>query len=159
LNTGEAVVIRNANADNFYADVTVIDVDTFTVTTVNSGSSSGTAAAYSKAFTVNGTPSDTSLIIDAPSIGDVQLLGILYATGARTATTLSITVPASATNGAGANSSVVNQFFPIIRVQLATTGAITGTASMTLNTSTNFNVFNLTSLSASINSLVRLTFS
>jgi hypothetical protein len=159
LNTGEAVVVRNANADNFYAIVTVSGPNTFTVTTVDSGGSSGTAAAYSKAFTVSGTPSDTALVIAAPSTGDVQLLGILYATGSRTATTLSITVPASATNGAGADNTVLNQFFPIIRVQLATTGAITGTASMTLNTSTNFNVFNLTSLSASINSLVRLTFS
>jgi hypothetical protein len=158
LNNGEAVVIRNANADNFYAIVTVSDSNTFTVTTVDSGGTSGTAAAYSKAFTVSGTPTDSALTIAAPSTGDVQLLGLLYTTGARTTTTLAVTVPASATNGAGANSTVLNQFYPILRVQLVT-GAITGTAAMTLNTSSNFNVFNITSLSGAVNSLVRLTFS
>jgi len=158
LNNGEAVVIRNANADNFYAIVTVSDSNTFTVTTVDSGGTSGTAAAYSKAFTVSGTPTDTALVISAPSTGDVQLLGLLYTTGARTAGTLAVTVPASTTNGAGADSSVLNQFYPIIRAQLTSGANVTG-LSMTLNTVSNFNVFNLAGLSTTLNTLVRLTFS
>jgi len=152
------VIVRNANADNFNGAITVVDSNTFTVTTVGSGGTSGTEAAYSLGFNVNGTPTDTALTITAPSTGDSQLLGIMYATGARTASTLSVTVPASATNGAGADSSVTNQFFPIIRAQLTNTGAISN-ASMTLNTSTNFNVFNLGGLSTSFNTLVRMSFS
>ena len=158
LTTGDRVIVRNANEDNFSGTITVVDVNTFTVTTANTGGSSGTEAAYSLGFDVSGTPSDTALTITAPSTGDAQLLGILYATGARTGATLAVTVPASTTNGAGANSSVTNQFFPIIRAQLATTGTITN-ASMTLNTATNFNVFNLGGLSTSFNTLVRMTFS
>ena len=158
LTTGDRVIVRNANEDNFSGTITVVDVNTFTVTTANTGGSSGTEAAYSLGFDVSGTPTDTALTITAPSTGDAQLLGILYATGARTSATLAITVPASTTNGAGANSSVTNQFFPIIRAQLVTTGAITN-ASMTLNTSSNFNVFTLGGLSTSFNTLVRMTFS
>jgi hypothetical protein len=159
LTTGDRVIVRNANADNFSGTITVVNVNTFTVTTANAGGSSGADAAYSLGFDVSGTPTETALTITAPSTGDAQLLGILYATGARTASTLAVTVPASTTNGAGANSSVTNQFYPIIRAQLVTTGAIVSGVSMTLNTSAPFNVFNLGALSTSFNTIVRMSFS
>ena len=150
------VIVRNANQDNFNGTITVIDPDNFTVTTTNTGATSGTEAAYSLGFTV-GTPTAAALTITAPSGGDVQLLSVLFATGARSGTTLAITVPQSATNGAGANTVGQNSFFPVIRVQTISTGAIQG-AAMTLNTSSNFNVFNLTSMNATNSNLVRLDF-
>ena len=153
---GDMVIVRNANADNFNGTITVVDANTFTLTTVNSGGTSGTEAAYSLGFTV-GTPTAAALTITAPSGGDVQLLSVLFATGARSGTTLAITVPQSATNGAGANTTGQNSFFPVIRVQTISTGAIQG-AAMTLNTSSNFNVFNLTSMNATNSNLVRLDF-
>jgi hypothetical protein len=151
------VNVRNANADNFNGTITVIDVDNFTVTTVDSGGLSGTAAAYSLGFTV-GTPTAAALTITAPSGGDVQLLSVLFATGPRGgSTTLAITVPQSATNGAGANTTGQNSFYPIIRVQTISTGQIQG-ATMTLNTAAPFNVFNLAAMNSSNSNLVRLDF-
>jgi hypothetical protein len=152
---GDMVIVRNANQDNFNGTVTIIDGNSFTVTTANTGGSSGTAAAYSLGFTV-GTPTAAALTITAPSGGDVQLLSVLFNTGTRLGTTLAVTVPQSATNGAGANTTFQNQFFPIFRVQQST-GTVLGVA-MNVNTSSNFNVFNLTSMSATNTNLVRLDF-
>jgi hypothetical protein len=156
LSNGDAIIVRNANVDNFWGTITVVNSNSFTVNTASSGASSGSAAAYSLAFTTP-TTSAAALTISAPSTGDCQLLSVLYATGARAGTTLAITVPASATNGAGANSTVQNQYFPIIRVQNVSGGTIQG-ASMTLNTGSNFNVFNLGSMNGSTSNLVRLDF-
>jgi len=150
------VIVRNANADNFNGTITVVDANTFTLTTANSGGTSGTEAAYSLGFTV-GTPTAASLTITAPSGGDVQLLSVLFATGARSGQTLAITVPTSSTNGAGANTTTQNSFYPIIRVQIISNGQIQG-ATMTLNTASNFNVFNLASMNATLSNLVRLDF-
>ena len=151
------VIVRNANADNFNGTITVVDANTFTLTTANSGGTSGSEAAYSLGFTV-GTPTAASLTITAPTGGDVQLLSVLFATGARGGgTTLAITTPQSATNGAGANTTGQNSFYPIIRVQTISTGAIQG-ATMTLNTSAPFNVFNLAAMNPTNSNLVRLDF-
>jgi hypothetical protein len=151
------VIVRNANADNFTGTITVINTNSFSLTTANSGAASGSAAAYSLGFTYSGTPSASALTITAPSGGDCQLLSILYATGSRSGVTLAVTVPASTTNGAGANTSSQNQFYPISRVQTISSGAIKG-HSMTLNTSSNFNVFNFGALDTSASDLIRLDF-
>ena len=150
------VNVRNANVDNFNGTITVVDANTFTVTTANSGGSSGTAAAYSLGFTV-GTPTAAALTIAAPSGGDVQLLSVLFATGARSGTTLSVTLPTSATNGSGANTTGQNNFFPIFVVRTISTGALQG-AGVTLNTVNNFNVYNFTSMNPTNSNLVRLDF-
>jgi hypothetical protein len=153
---GDMVIVRNANQDNFNGTITVTSLDTFTVTTTNSGGASGTAAAYSLGFTV-GTPTAAALTITAPAGGDVQLLSVLFATGARSGDTLAITLPQSATNGAGANTTGQNRFYPIIRVQTISTGAIQG-ATMSLSTSAPFNVFTLASMNPTNSNLVRLDF-
>ena len=118
---GDLVIIRNSNQDNFSGIVTVINSDSFSVTTTNSGALSGDALAYSLGFTV-GTPTATDLTITAPTGGDVQLLSVLFATGARGGSqTLDVTVPQSATNGSGFNTTTTNAFFPVISVK-ATAG-------------------------------------
>jgi hypothetical protein len=152
------VNVRNANADNFSGTISNVSTNTFDVTTANSGGTSGSAAAYSLGFTYGGTPSAGALTIAAPSGGDCQLLSLLYATGARTSTTLSITVPQSATNGAGADSTLQNQFFPILSVKNLGVLGTNQAATLTLNTSAPFNVFNLASMNGSISNLVRLDF-
>jgi len=153
---GDLVIVRNANADNFSGIVTVINFNSFSLTTANSGALSGSNAAYSLGFTAS-TATESALTIAAPSGGDCQLLSLLYATGSRTGATLAVTVPSSATNGAGANTTSQNQFYPISRVQTISTGAIKG-HSMTLNTSSNFNVFNFAALDISSSDLIRLDF-
>ena len=150
------VIVRNANADNFSGTITVINVNSFSLTTVNSGAASGSSAAYSLGFTAS-TATAAALTIAAPGGGDCQLLSLLYATGARSGQTLAVTVPASATNGAGANSTNQNSFYPIVRVQQISNGQVIG-ASLTLNTVSNFNVFNFASMNATLSCLVRLDF-
>jgi hypothetical protein len=154
--TGNMIIVRNANADNFNGTITVVDANTFTVATVNSGSTEGKEAAYSLGFTV-GTPTASALTITAPASADCQLLSVLYATGARTGTTLTITVPQSATNGSGANIAGQNAFFPLFAVRTISTGAIQG-AGVTLNTTSNFNVYNFTVMNSTNSNLVRLDF-
>jgi len=154
--TGNMIIVRNANADNFNGTITVVDANTFTVATVNSGDLSGKEAAYSLGFTV-GTPTAAALTITAPASADCQLLSVLYATGARTGQTLAITTPVGATNGCGANSTIQNQFYPIFLSRLISTGA-TQPAALTLNTASNFNVFNISSLNATVSCLIRLDF-
>jgi hypothetical protein len=153
--SGERVIVRNANEDNFSGTITVVNVNTFTVTTANTGGSSGADAAYSLGFTV-GTPTAAALTITAPTGGDVQLLSVLFATGTRGGSTLAVTVPQSATNGAGLNTTNQNQFFPVLRVHL-TGGGVTANT-LVLGTSPNFNIFTIGNLSGSASQLVRLDF-
>jgi hypothetical protein len=150
------VIVRNANQDNFNGTVTVVDPDNFTVTTTNTGGTSGTEAAYSLGFTV-GTPTASALTITAPSGGDVQLLSVLFATGARSGTTLTITVPQSATNGSGANTTGQNAFYPIFSARTISTGQIQGMG-IIFNTVSNFNVYNFSALNATNSNLIRLDF-
>jgi hypothetical protein len=82
---------------------------------------------------------------------------VLFATGSRSGSTLAVTVPTSATNGAGANTTTQNSFYPVFRVQTISTGSIQ-TATLTLNTGSNFNVFNFASMNATLSNLVRLDF-
>jgi hypothetical protein len=137
------VIIRNANADNFSGIITVINTNSFSLTTVNSGSTSGSSAAYSLGFTMAATPSSSASTIVAPALADCQLLGCQITTGTRTSGAgYSLTVPASATNGAGADSASTNVYFPIIRTQNLNGGGIVN-STMSINTATNFNVFTL----------------
>ena len=153
---GDLVIVRNANADNFTGTITLIDTNSFSLTTANSGAASGSSAAYSLGFTAS-TATASALTIAAPGAGDSQLLSLLYATGARTGTTLTITVPQSATNGSGANTTGQNAFFPIFAVRTISTGAIQG-AGVTLATVSNFNVYNFTVMNSTNSNLVRLDF-
>jgi hypothetical protein len=154
--TGNMIIVRNANADNFNGTITVVDANTFTVATVNSGSTGDKEAAYSLGFTV-GTPTAAALTITAPASADCQLLSVLYATGARSGQTLAVTTPIGATNGSGANSAAQNQFYPIFLVRTISTGATQATT-LTLNTSSNFHVFNFAGMNASLSNLIRLDF-
>jgi hypothetical protein len=150
------VNVRNANADNFSGTIVVINANSFSLTTANSGAASGSAAAYSLGFTAS-TATSTALTIAAPANGDCQLLSFAYATGARSGTTMTITVPQSATNGSGANTSGQNAFIPNFIARTISTGAIQG-VQIAFNTVSNFNVYNLTALNPTNSNLVRMNF-
>jgi len=157
LSDGDYVIIRNCNVDNVYCVVnpTGLTANSFTVDVADSGLTSGSLGAYSRAFKTS-SESSTGCTVDAPSGGDCQLLSMLVSTGARTGSSYALTVPSNgATNGAGANTSILNSYFPIIRAQLASSGAIVA-ASMTLQGSPN--VFSVQNLSSSLNTLIRFDF-
>lgn len=154
LSVGDYVIIRNCNVDNVWVPVTSITSSTFTVTVDNSGNSSGSEGAYSRAFKTS-SESSTGCTVSAPSGADCQLLSMLVSTGARSGPSYALTLPQSATNGAGLNTNILNSYFPIIRAQLVSSGAIVS-ASMTLTGSPN--VFTVSALSSSLNTLIRFDF-
>lgn len=154
LSAGDYVVIRNCNVDNVYVEIDSVTTDTFTVTVSNSGSTSGSDGAYSKAFKTSSV-SSTGCTVSAPSGADCQLLSMLVSTGARSGPSYALTLPQSSTNGAGLNTTILNSYFPIIRAQLVSSGAIVA-ASMTLTGSPN--VFSVQNLSSSLNTLIRFDF-
>lgn len=155
LNAGDAVVIRNCNVDNYWVIVNSVTTNDFVVTVPNSGSTSGTEGAYSGAF-ITSSPSSTGSTVEAPATGDCQLLSMLVVTGARTGSSYELTLPQSQYNGAGLNTSILNSFYPIIRAQLTSTGAIVS-AAMTLS-SANPNVFTVSNLSTTLNTTLRFDF-
>lgn len=155
LVTGDYVIIRNCNVDNIWVPVISYTTNTFTVTVSDSGLTSGSEGAYSPAFKT-GSESSTGCTVSAPSGADCQLLSMMVATGARSGPSYALTVPQSATNGAGLNNNILNSYFPIIRAQLVSSGAIVS-AAMTLS-SGNPNVFTVSSLSSSLNTLIRFDF-
>jgi hypothetical protein len=155
LTVGEYVIIRNCNVDNVWVPVTATTGTTFTVTVPDSGGSSGVEGAYSKAFRTS-SESSYGCTVDAPASGDCQLLSLLVSTGARSGSSYALTLPQSSTNGAGLNTSILNSYFPIIRAQLVSSGAIVS-AAMTLSVG-NPNVFTVSSLSSSLNTLLRFDF-
>lgn len=156
VSVGEYVIIRNCNVDNVWVPVTATTASTFTVTVDNSGNTSGSEGAYSRAFKTS-SESSTGCTISAPSGADCQLLSVLVATGARSGSSYALTVPSNgATNGAGKNDNILNSYFPIIRAQLVSSGAIVS-ASMTLSSGSP-NVFTVSALSSSLNTLLRFDF-
>jgi hypothetical protein len=155
------VVVRNVNVDNEWSVISNVTANTFDVTVSSSaGSSSGSSAAYSLAFTT-GTVTSTSQTITAPAGGEVQLLGTLTATGSRAAlATFAITVPASATNGGGADSKMADSFFPVFQAKNQNTGAQRTGVVMTLVTSVPFNIYTVTGIGSDTDgALIRMTFS
>jgi hypothetical protein len=101
--------------------------------------------------------SASSVTLSAPSGGDVQLLSYYHSTGSRSGTAYSLTLPSSATNGAGANTSAINSFFPIVATHNLVTGAAVN-RTFVLATSTNFNVITLGNLSAADSCGIRADF-
>jgi hypothetical protein len=151
------VVVRNVNVDNEWSTISNSTTNTFDITvSSSSGTSSGSDAAYSLTFTTP-TVGPAAVTVSAPSGGDVQLLSYYHSTGARSGASYALTLPSSATNGAGANSTVYNSFFPIV----ATHNLVTGSAvnrTFTLATSSNFNIITLGNLSAADSCGIRADF-
>jgi hypothetical protein len=155
LSAGDYVILRNFNVDNVYVEIDSVTQNTFDVTVSNTGSTVGSEGAYSAAFKTT-AESSAGCLITSSSGADCQLLSILVATGARSGTSYALSLPSSATNGAGLNTNILNSYFPIIRAQLVSSGAIVS-ASMTLSSGSP-NVFTVSSLSSSLNTLLRFDF-
>lgn len=157
LSNGDYVVVRNVNQDYIYSPITVIDGDTFSITVSNTGTTAGNLASYTPAFKVTGF-TQAGMTITAPSSGKAQLNSINVATGVKSTTIFEITMPSSISNGAGDNSSLITQNPPIVQAYRLSNGTIIGSTALSLNTSTNFNKFQVVGLASLVNNLIRLTF-
>ena len=99
-------MIRNASEDYVYDDVTVSDVDTFTITVADSGGTSGDSAAYVPAFgaTVTDSGGDvTAISITSPGAlsGSCQLHGVLIYADNQESSPMEVTIPAGTQEGGG----------------------------------------------------------
>jgi len=157
LSNGDYVVIRNINQDYIYSPINVIDGDTFSITVNNTGDTTGNLASYTPAFKVTSF-TQASITINSPSSGKAQLNSMNIATGVKTTSTFEIIMPLSINNGAGDNSSSITQNPPIIQAYRLSNGTIIGSTALSLNTSTNFNKFQIVGLASLVNNLIRLTF-
>jgi len=143
--------------DYSYVSITDIDSDHFSVTVSDSGNTSGTVGAYIPAAKSTSV-TDDGCIISSPGAGNIQIISIKAITGSKSGTTYDLTMPTSLTNGAGANSSISNQNPPIVQNYKLDTGALNAGASVTVNTSSNFNVFQVGGMNQLINNLIKFTF-
>ena len=149
LSTGDYVMVRNANEDYVYDDVTVSDVDTFTITVANSGGTSGNSAAYIPAFggTVTESSGDVSAVtITAPGalsgscqLHSLQIFGNLQTTNTQ------ITLPTGTKEGAGGYTGRLDINLPhIVASSLPSNGNIaTYTVGPRINTGASQNVLTL----------------
>jgi hypothetical protein len=157
LLNGDYIVVRNASVDNLYAEVNVIDADTIRVPVPNSGPTVGSMATYIPAFKVTNFTQGGATIV-APSTGNAQVTSINITTGIKSSSTFTITMPASISNGAGANSSLITMNPPIMQAYRLSNGTQITTTSITLNTVSNFNQFQIGGLVSLVNNQIRLTF-
>jgi hypothetical protein len=157
LTTEDYVVIRNMSEDYSYVSITDVDGDSFTCTVSDSGGTSGSEGAYIPAVKATSV-TDDGCTISSPSAGNVQVISIKAITGTKSGTTYDLTMPTSLTNGAGANTSITNQNPPIVQNYKLDTGALNAGASVTVNTSNNFNVFQVGGMNQLINNLIKFTF-
>ena len=158
LSNGDYLVIQNMNQDYLYASASAVGTNTFQVTGVaNSGATSGKKGAYIPAFKVSSF-TQAGATISAPSAGNVQLISAKVTTPTKTTTTFDFTMPTSRENGAGANGSLYSQNPPIIQAWALSNGNQNTSAVITLNTSSNFNVFQVGGLASLIKSMIKVTF-
>jgi hypothetical protein len=157
LSNGDYVVVRNINEDYVYSSITVIDSNTFSVTVNNTGITAGNLASYTPAFKVTSF-TQAGMTVNSPSSGKAQLNSINISTGVKSSSTFTIIMPSSISNGAGDNNSLITQNPPIVQAYRLSNGTIIGSTALSLNTSSNFNQFQVVGLASLVNNLIRLTF-
>jgi len=114
------VIIRNTNVDYQVGLIVSIDTNYFTFTTVNSGSTYGSNGAYSLGFNFShvGDPkTGGTLVAPSGTHADCQLISLRIRTGGRSGTSYVVTVPESAVNGCGANTSLGDCYMPDFNVR------------------------------------------
>jgi photosystem II stability/assembly factor-like uncharacterized protein len=114
------VIIRNTNKEYQVVPIDGTTIDTFSVTS-SGPDATGFDGAYSLGFTYqhDGGLPKAGGILNAPTgdHADVQLLSLRIRTGVRAGTTYDLIVPASAINGAGADTGRGDCFMPDFNVR------------------------------------------
>ena len=159
LLAGDGVVIRNgASTDsyNFYI-VQTASADSFTVTVANSGGTSGSGLTYIPSFAVTSWTSGTSMTISAPTVGNAQLLSVTVCT-VMNGSSFYVTIDgAGISNGAGVNASVRTMNPPVVSAQTTSNGNDLG-LSCRLDVNSPYQTFELQSLTAAVENLVKMVF-
>jgi len=148
--SGNRVVVRNTNTDYQVATIDSTTLDSFAFTTQNIDGTAGLNGAYSLGFTfthTGGSPK-TGGSVFAPSgdHSDCQLHTLHIRTGTRQGTTYTLTVPASAVNGAGMNTSLGTVFIPDYNVRADSDNLAAVGATINTNISGSYSTFQFGSL-------------
>lgn len=138
---GDRVILRNTTADNQTTTIDTTDSTSFTCTVTSLASTSGIAGAYSLGFTFTSSPG-TGGEVNAPTgdHADCQLISMRVRTGT-TSGSYELVVPASATNGAGANTSLANCYVPDFNVRNDSDALSAIASTMTTNISGSYSTF------------------
>jgi hypothetical protein len=149
---GDRVIIRNTNEDYLVATVATVAPESWTVACNDIGATSGSAGQYSLGFNfahIGAVGSITGGTLSAPAGENVQLISlrIHIAANTRATTTYNITLPQSATNGAGANTSNADIYFPTYMVRQDADSLAAVSATLLKNISGSYNTFQLGALS------------
>ena len=135
---GDRVIVRNANVGYQTAAIASITTtyvlnDSFTIAAA-AGTSSGASAAYCMGFTyahnVSGAAKLSGTLTSPNSSGlgaDCQLISLCIHRGANTATTYTINLPQSSTNGAGGDSTTADFYAPSFSVRTDLYGSLNPT--------------------------------
>lgn len=159
LLAGDGVVIRNGvSTDSYdYYIVQTASANSFTVTVANSGGTSGSGLTYIPSFAVTSWTSGTSMTLSSPTVGNAQLLSVTVCT-VMTGTSFYVTVDGDGiNNGAGVNSSVRTMNPPVVSAQVTSSGSDLG-ASCRLDINSPYETFEVQSLTASVENLVKMVF-
>ena len=105
LTTGDYVVIRNMSVDYSYLTISNVTTNAFDVIVPDSGGTSGTAGVYVPALDVS-TLNETTITVEAPTAGNVQLLSMRVYINSSETGTFTLSLPTALDNGAGQNTAL-----------------------------------------------------
>jgi hypothetical protein len=159
---GNRVIVRNTNLDYQEALIDTTTSNSFAVTTSSVDGTAGANGAYSLGFTYahNGSPaSGGTLYAPSGDHTDSQILSMRIRTGARPSTIYSLVVPASAVNGAGANTSLSDCYIPDFNIRMDSDGLSAIAATINTNISSSYSTFQFGNLgSGSLSRMIILHF-
>ncbi len=152
---GERAILRNTNISYQTALITSVTSDTFSIVSLDSGDATGSLANYSMGFTyVHNSTTQGSLTFGAlasPANEELQVISmrIHLAGGSRSSSTYAVTFPASAINGAGADTSQSTVYIPMFNVRQDSDALVGIAATMIMNpASSGYNRFQFGALGA-----------
>ena len=145
------------SGDYIYEEITVIDPDTFTCTVTAAGPTSGTEGAYVPVAKATSVTDDTATI-SSPNSGNIQIISMKLITGTKSGSTFTLTMPSSISNGAGTNDSKTSQNPPQVACWNLSNGSFNPSATLLINTSSNFNQFQVGAISQLVDNLLKFTF-
>jgi len=145
LAIGDKVVIRNTNQDYLVANVSAVTTDTFSVTCVDTGATSGAEAVYGTLFGADVTQNAgdvTAVVVSAPGgLNGASQLNTLSLFAGNQESGLAVTLPAGFQEGAGGYTDKQD-----INIASADAKAFSGTGTsgalsptLTYNLGANFN--------------------
>jgi len=155
LTNGDYIVVRGGADSYLYVLITYVDVDTFTYTSATTATTTGTDGAYVPAFKLSSV-TKTTVTIDEPSSGNVQLLSMTFSTEQTGQPFITVTVPNTIENGAGGNTDLFDKNNPVVSNSI--NGATSTGAAVSFSTTSNFNQFKVEGINAGVRNSIKMVF-